>query len=194
MNATKLTGVTPDGKQCSVWACSVCKIAAHSEHEAEECCKPKLCACGNAVKMNYTVCTQCYHAAEVRRDQDRFDKAKKVKWTEYEGQMLYCDHNDKFYPDVESLLDEFYGDDDPPEWAYGTIDKIFSMDAQTIVEDELERQEWFEDAIDHLTFVKELQTALDAAAAQIPSAYETDYSTVVTFEDEASERIKENAE
>jgi hypothetical protein len=194
MNAIKLTGMTPDGKQRSVWACSECGFTAHSEQQAEKCCKPTICECGNACQKYYTACDECRRVTERKKDQAIFDKAKKVKWTEYEGQMLYCDRNDEFYSDIDSLLDSFDSDDDPPEWAYGTIEKTFSMDAQTIIEDELERQEWFEDAIDHFTFVKELQIALNDAAAQIPSAYEADYSTVVTFEDEAAEWLKENAE
>ena len=186
MNPIKLTGVRPDGKEVSVSACGVCGTVHPNEPAAVACCAPNLCACGQVLEGGWPrECDACRSKAMEARRLAVYEEAKKVAWTEYDGAWLSLPDSDRYFPDLDSLLDHFDGEpvENIPTWAFGCTSRKFSMDAQGILENQLE--DWFEEATEHIPDLAELQAALDKVAEQIPDCYETDHSTVVTFEAES---------
>jgi hypothetical protein len=192
MNPIRLEGKLANGKPCYVWACGECQLARETEQEAEDCCKPKMCECGKPVEFPYTVCKQCREETQRKRDQAIYDKAKKVKWEDYDGSMLVCDRDDKFYTDPGEIFDEHY--EDPPVWAWGTYGKKLTIDAHEIVERALENDDACEESMECIPDLTELQKALDSVCAQIPETYWEDKTVVVMFEEEAEEYRKERGE
>lgn len=192
MDTIKLEGTLPSGKKCWVWVCGKCGNAARTEQEAIDCCKPWLCACGKPAKYYGGICEDCSNQARRKQEQDTHDKAKKVKWKDYDGTWLFCERDGEYYQDLDSLLDAFNGEN-LPTWAYATYAQKFSMDAEDIVRSAIENSEWFEDAIEWLLDLTVLQKELDTVSNQIPDVYLVDESIVVEFEEEAEEQTVKNA-
>lgn len=185
MKAFELIGTRPDGARATVFACGICGNVAHDVRMAEDCCATKACrTCGKVTDTGFVECNACRSAGYAAREQDCFDKAKKVTFAEYGGVWLYVD-DDRYFSDLDSLLDHYDGEpaDKVPTWAWATTGRKFSVDAQDVLESRLE--DWFEDATDYIPDLTELQAALDKVAAEIPDCHEVDYGTVVLFEAEA---------
>lgn len=202
MTPFELTGKTPDGKTASVWACGKCLRFAPmdpSKEAAEKCCQPTLCACGAEVGGFGSKCDACWKKERDAKDQAVFDKAKKTPHLAYAGSMLFCECCEKFFHEVDELLDEHWHHEKAlPTWAWACTETRLKIDASEVLADELERREWFEDAADYIPGdLSALQRELDSAAAAIPPCYWADHSEVVTFEDVTetaeSERAKESA-
>ena len=183
-----------DPDKTVVWACGTCKFTKESKESALECCAPRVCEkCGKEVK---SYCEDCSKKEQFAKAQAQYDKAKKVMLSEYAGDWLCCDHCDEYYPDVDSLLDDHYDEVDPPTWAWGTYDVKFKLDAEDIIFQQLEQQEFYEGASDNFAngAIVELQRILDAWLAtwtQDLKAYMVDNSVVVDFEALVEERKKE---
>jgi hypothetical protein len=151
----------------------------------------KQCKCGAPATTSRGQCSGCEEKMLRDREQALFDKAKKVTWVEYDGEYLYCSCCDKYFADVDDLLDSHYGDADIPVWAWGCTKQVFGMDAENIVLNQLENLDWFEGATENLPNLIELQAALDKVAAEIPPSYFQDDSVVVFFEAEAEKAEKD---
>jgi len=149
-----------------------------------------MCECGKPAEYPYSGCKQCREETRRKRDQAIFDKAKKVKWEDYEGHQLVCDRDDEFYSDPWEIFDTHYTD--PPKWAWGTCAKKLTIDAQRVVDDAIDNEGAFEDAPNYVPDLTELQKALDDVCAQIPETYWKDETVVVAFEEEAEEYRKES--
>jgi hypothetical protein len=184
-----------DPEKTVIWACGTCKLAKASKEDALECCAPYVCEkCGKEVK---SYCEDCSKKKQWAREKATYDKAKKVMLSEYSGDWLFCDRCNEYHPDVDSLLDAHDDDDDPPTWAWGTTEQPFTLDAERIISDELESQEFYEDAFDNISgeSLKELQTFLDAwLKKQDMKSYMVDYGTVVDIEALVNQRRKEQDE
>ncbi len=188
-----------DPEKTVVWACGTCKLAKESKQDALECCSPLVCEkCGKEYK---SYCEDCTKKEQFAREQAVYDKAKKVMLSEYAGEWLCCDHCDEYYPDVDSLLDAHDDGDgeELPTWAWGTYEVKFTLDAEEIITQQLEQQEFYEEAIE--TFangaIVELQRLLDtwlATWTQDTKAYFVDPSVAVDFEALVSARRKDNAD
>lgn len=186
MNPVKLSGARPDGVEVHVFACGKCGTVHRDEPGAGACCAPKVCTCGQVLEGQYaSTCDACSRERVRARALKLYEEALKVTYSDYGGTWLHLSGSDLFFPDLDSLLGHFDGDpaDSIPTWAFGCTSRKFSMDAQGILENQLD--DWFEDAIEHAPDLAELQAALDKVAAEIPDCYETDFDTVVTFEAEA---------
>lgn len=105
MNATEL--YLKDGRSAGIFFCEKCKIVAHSKSLAEQCCNNYKCQdCGNDTGSRlWLVCDRCRDMREIKREQERYEKADKV--TEWAGWVF--DGSDYF----ESIDDmaERYEDD-----------------------------------------------------------------------------------
>ena len=94
------------------FACGTCGVffttrmnggGAESKEQAAKHCV-KMCACGNPVKYHYSLlCDSCQSAKETEKERIRFEKATKVTIEDYDGPVFW---GDKFYGEVESLLDD----------------------------------------------------------------------------------------
>ena len=184
-----------DPEKIALWGCGTCHISARTREEAIACCAPWVCEkCGKEVK---SYCEDCSKKEQHERAQAQYNKAKKVMLSEYAGDWLCCDHCDEYYPDVDSLLDAHEDDMEPRTWAWGTTEHKFTLNAENIVAQQLEQDEFYEDAFDSFSkdALKELQVFLCAwAAKQDVKSYMVDNSTVVDFEALAKARWKERFE
>ncbi|KKN79968.1 hypothetical protein LCGC14_0334760 [marine sediment metagenome] len=184
-----------DGK-LHVWACGACAAAYGgklAEKTALECCAEMLCDCGKPVDGKH--CTSCY-ACRVKtqdaKEQALFDKAEKIPWREYDGEMVYSDRQE-FYPDVDSMVDaEDDPPDDPPRWAWACTSLKLKFNAMDLVNGQLEADDHHEESRSYIgdNDVAELQKLLDAwCEKQTVETFFPDYSRVVTCDDIVDERL-----
>lgn len=182
-----------DPEKIVLWGCGTCHVSAKSQEDAIECCAPFVCEkCGKEVK---SYCEDCSKKERQAREQVTFDKAKKVMLSEYAGDWVFCDHCDEYFADVDSLLDAHDDDAELPTWAWGTTEQPSTLDAERIISEQLESQEFYEDAFENISgeAVKELQTFLDAwLKKQDMKSYMVDHSVVVDFEALVNARRKED--
>lgn len=169
----------------NVYGCSECKKVFWAKEAADNCCRKKnnICRiCGCEVNPPRLICHEC-------KDKERFDKANKVKYSEYSVKWLWDEVKQDFFYDAETLAEK-YGEDayeefgtdvekfpDLPEWAYGCIEITFQINIDWAIENAEEKMhEDFDDIQDEKglrDFVKEWN------AKQTGKSYEVDYSTVV---------------
>jgi hypothetical protein len=167
-------------------------MSARSREDAIACCAPWVCEkCGKEVK---SYCEDCSKKEQFAKAQAQYDKAKKVMLSEYAGDWLCCDHCDEYYPDVDSLLDAHDDDEEPRTWAWGTIEQPFTLNANDVLCQELEQQEFYEEAFENIdgAAIDQMQNFFDAwLKKQDLKAYMIDNSVVVDFEALTNLRKKE---
>lgn len=189
-----------DPEKTVIWACGTCKIAKETKEAALECCALWRCdECQKDAPKYHTLCDDCRRKKDQAKAQARYNKAKKVKLAEYGGTWLFCDHCDEFFPDFDSFIDGHDGIEleDIPEWAWGTYEKKFSLDAENIVANELERDEMHEDAFENIpdAALKEMQEFFDKWTEKNPVvSFFPDDDIVVDFEAEVEAYRKEQAD
>lgn len=176
-----IKGGNPD--KVALYGCGTCHMSATSREQAIACCAPHVCdKCG---KENKSYCEDCYDKERLAKDQAQYDKAKKMSLSEYDGEWLCCDHCDEYYPDVGSLLDAHDDTEEPQTWAWGTTRMEFELDAERIISQELERQEFYEGAFDSIPAesLRKMQSFFNAwVKKQDLKSYMVDHSIVVDFE------------
>lgn len=93
----------------SGWACKTCRRwwgnGPSSEHMARWCCsKQTPCnECGTMCDKGYTMCRGCREVKDI----ERYATRKRVPW---DGKsMLYSDAHDKYFSDIDDLVDELDG-------------------------------------------------------------------------------------
>lgn len=116
--------------------------------------------------------------------------------------MIQCDHCDEYFWDLDSFLDS-HDDlhaDDMPTWVWGTYEIPLSFNAEDVISDKLERDEFYEDAFDHISkeSIKEMQSFFDAWRLKYPlNSYMVDNAVVVDIEEEVhavlAERYKDES-
>lgn len=184
-----------DPEKIALWGCGTCHLSAKSREDAVSCCAPWVCEkCGKEVK---SYCEDCSKKEQFAKSQAQYDNAKKVMLSEYAGDWLCCDHCDEYYPDVDSLLDAHDDAVELPTWAWGTTEQAFMLDAERIISDQLECQEFYEGAFDNFAngAIKEVQDFFNEwLKKQHMKAYMVDNSTVVDFEALTNLRMKERTE
>lgn len=173
-------------KKIEVWKCEKCSNIFHNEAAADDCCKDKPEAIKRtcrvfecAVDSYKLICQSCL-------DQERFAKAKKVKYSEYKVGYLWDETQDVYFRDKESLEEKYLDDAEDsedklipefPTWCYGCTEIPFQVDIDGAIQSALENMyEDFNDVDDE----DELRDFVKAwNAKQNGMTYETDYKTVV---------------
>lgn len=170
--------------ETKVWKCEKCSSHYHDVTAADDCCKEKphevirkcrVCEC--EVKEHRVICDICL-------EQERYAKAKKVKYSEYKIGYLWDETKDKYFSNKTELEDKYDDDADDngtnveyPIWCYGCTETTFSIDIDSAIENALEDMyEDFSDIEDEKglqDFVKEWN------AKQTGKTYDLDYRTVV---------------
>ena len=197
--------VNPDG-ETHAWNCGACGSVwmvndqgFDPEDAARRCCAVMICECGEKTEMHRTACKACISKHEAEKEQALFDKAEKIPWHEYDGEMVYSERQE-YYPDVETMLDsEDDPPDDPPSWAWACTPWAWactplkmSFDAAELIQDKLETEEHHEEAYVGDDGIKELQAFLDKwCEKHSVESYFPDYTRVVTCEDLVEERRAE---
>lgn len=146
--------------------------------------------CGKLLPRGYMKCDckdyEQYDEDKYKRaEQERFDKAKKISYEEYAKQfpdyMIYCEDNEKYYSELEDL--EYDCEDDElamPKYVYGTYRISIGLDIDNILESACD--ELFEDAVDSLDGIDELNSAIDKFTklnANNTATYYPDYKLVI---------------
>lgn len=177
------------------WACGRCGNFWSNRHFggapeaakqiAQECCQPRRCACGNPCSSpSHIACTDCFGKASKEREDKRFEAAKKIPSSSYEGEMVYQDgHGREGYMLVDYASDEVLDGSMVP-WAWACTEMKLHLDAQDIVESELENQNFYDGAYGDIPsgMLVELQQFLDDWCNRTRlTGYMQDESTVVTF-------------
>ncbi len=184
-----------DGK-LRVWSCADCGAvygSSTAEKSATECCAEMLHDCGQPVKKHYTSCDACMAKAQAAKEQKVFDKAEKIPWQDYDGDMVYSEMGDAYYPDVDTMVDsEDDPPEDPPRWAWACTLLRLKFNASDLVNDQLEADDHHEDSAASIddSDIAELQKLLDAwCEKQTVETWFPDYSRVVICDDIVDERL-----
>jgi len=168
------------------WKCEKCGKAYLNKAATDDCCREKpetkyTCrVCGCETKEYYLICPRC-------DNNERFKKAKKVKYSEYKVGYLWDENKDEYFRDKEALEEKYLNDAEDvenegafpeiPTWCYGCTEIPFSIDIDGAIETAVERMyEDFNDIEDEKglrDFIKEWN------AKQTGMTYESDYKTVV---------------
>jgi hypothetical protein len=154
-------------------ACGTCHVVMPTEGAARVCCTCHTCHAPLVPRHVYE-CTACrdarykdHRAERYARDRARMLAATAVPESKHEGWVYWEEgegHNKGFFASVEELREWCYGSDhEPPARVWACAPHGFSLDAQAIVDNELESGEYHESAGDCLDGkdVAALQTLLD---------------------------------
>jgi len=136
------------GKSAGIWACGECRMVKRDKEAAVRCCRrPYECTeCGQKTGSNWLVCEPCRQKKEVCREKERFEKASKVLYENYEGHMVYWGGD--YHDSLEDLLDHCVSEEiDPPSYVWacrGEKNVYLTMDAlmDLFYDDAHEDWEW----------------------------------------------------
>ena len=146
------------------WACRQCgRWYGNNQHMARWCCAKTIpCECGGRIVVSWVVCKDCRDRKEAEMEQSRYAAAEKL--TNWDGPIFVegVASNEGFFENVEEYLDLLALD---PEleisdyvWVCDSV-PMNLLSASEIAERACE--ELFEDAVDGVKGLKDLQSALD---------------------------------
>lgn len=146
-------------------ACGKCRRVAHNEAAAAQCCEPYICECGATCRQHWTACEECLAKKRVLKEQERFEKAEKIPWRDYEGPVFA---GSDYHESVEMYFDSLACDNEPGDipnfvWAC-TEHKMGRICASDLIESVLD--DHHEDAYEWIEDEDELQASLDAWVAK----------------------------
>jgi hypothetical protein len=180
-----------DGHSAGIFYCSQCRCVARTIEEAEACHGEHKCACGKDLTGQPYYKTQCddcdnkaWRERQTREEFARFEKATKIKESEWTGDQVYTD-DDRYFADVTEAIEHCEADGgETPEYIW--VAKNQGVRLATI-EDLAERllEDMWEDAeLGDLNGVDELQAAIDAfnKANRPVVCWMVDYSTAILIE------------
>jgi hypothetical protein len=153
------------------WACATNGHVHAEEQRARDCCGPRFCEdCKAPAAEHRTVCASCASKRRAAAEAQRFEKARKVALADYQGAYLYCPRCSEYLETGEMaahLVEEHGPNLDGPAYAYGCNLQRLALDAGEILNDALEQQEFYEDAIEAIPAKdsQALQAQLDAWCA-----------------------------
>ncbi len=189
--------VNPDG-ETHAWNCGACGSvwmvtdtdSNDPEDYARRCCAVMICECGEKASMHRTACDACISKGEAEKEKALFDKAEKIPWKEYDGEMVYSERQE-YYPDVDTMVDsEDEPPEEPPRWAWACTPLKMKFDAGDLVRGKLEDDEHHEEAYVGDDGIKELQAFLDKWCEKHPvESFFPDYTRVVICDDIVDERL-----
>ena len=168
-------------KEIKAYQCGNCYKLHYYEHLAKECCKPLVCDCGKPRRAGYTICDECIVENDKKRDQERYDRARKVNESEYKVAMLTDGSN--FYHDSDEYYEELATNGVPeseyPTWAWGCEEVKFAVDIETSLETAAaDMHDEFDD--DYIVDREELLVLVSKwNAKQTATSYYVDHGTVV---------------
>lgn len=181
------------------YVCSKCKMMAtnamfgdgpealeNALARTTECCVPKICQKHQKeVRRHCAYCDQCESEKRWEREQERFDKAKKIPYSEYTGEFLYRDGfgNEGYFSADEH--GEMEDDEGPITWAWGCTEETVTERDCDLSDHVYEciLSDHHESAGDYVDDAKiaEASKLLFEACKDVKS-YMEDNSVVVTFE------------
>jgi len=177
-----------DGKPAGVFYCSQCRIVYTTKEQAEWCHGERLCVCGNKVTKGHFqhMCEGCsrkdWHDKEEAKEAERFEKATKIKASDYAGEHVFC--GDQYYDSVEDAVDQFL-EGQEPEYVWACQDShLPNVDLEDVTCNLLDNM-WDDADTSDLNGIEELEAALKAfnEANESVQMWEVDYSTAILVQD-----------
>ena len=178
-----------------IFYCSECRIVHSSKDQAEWCHGEHKCACGASVTKGHFqhMCEDCarkdWKAKDEAQEAERFEKATKIKSSEYTGDHVMC--GDKFYYSVMDAIDQ-YLDGQEPEYVWACKEHgLPKVDLEDVTCNILDNM-WEDADESDLNGIEELQAALDAfnKANESIQLWEPDYSIAILVETEQDEPLQ----
>lgn len=166
------------------YTCEKCGKAWLLKEKADDCCKekePRKCrVCGKKIEPPYLICCAC-------KTKERYEKAKKIKYSEYKIGCLWDEHMEQYFYDKEELMEAYLDQalekgEQPiyPEWCFGCVEKHFKINIDAALEfaeedmyDEFDRNQDLVDLKELYDFIEQWNKRQSA------KAYYMDYTTVV---------------
>ena len=155
---------------------------------AEKCCRPYICTGGCGTELPHdkyrTRCDKCCQKDTEAKEQKAFDKATKLKPSEYDGPVF--DRHDNFYMSLDDFFDAYHDDEEYRK--YGTYlwcakEIKFEPCVENMIENALDNHH--EDATDTISTedTKVLQDFVDKWAEGIGIvSYEPDGKNVIVID------------
>lgn len=154
--------------------CGECGFTFTRKGAAENCCKEGVCeVCGCGTGSSLTMCDSC-------RDQKKLDAAAEINPDDHDG-PVYSEEHDKYFEDLGEFIDwaEDQEEKDLPSFLHPCEERGFpGIDIADAVYNVC--QDLFEDAIDHIVGLEEL----DAAVKKF-----NDKQTMISWEPDMSKKI-----
>lgn len=175
-------------KELKAWECDECERVYLSKELADKCCKEKPIhncrVCGCEVKYPYLICVEC-------REKERYEKATKIKYSEYNIGCLYDENKEQYYYDLDDLSEAYYNDafdegkePEYPKWCYGCTERKFEIDIDSAIEREVEEMYEDFDINNSLVNIEELlEFVEDWNKKQTAITYYMDYKTIVLLDE-----------
>jgi hypothetical protein len=170
-----------------VFYCSECRVVYRAKDEAEWCHGERLCACGKKVTQGYfqRTCSECeskeWRDKQTAKEAERFEKAKKIKASEYTGDHVYL--GDSYYDSVEEAIDEFL-EGQEPEYVWACTDHGIQKASLEDLTQNIVENMWEDADTNDLNGLEELQAAIDAfnKANESIQMWEPDFTTAILVE------------
>jgi hypothetical protein len=141
------------------YACSECGRVFNTKNLAEICCEPAICECGRTCRKPWTACDTCLEKKRQDKERQKFEAAEKLPWEKYDGPVYF---NDEYYSDVEEMADCLAcAGIELPKYVWACRKFGLTLNAVDIISRELESQEFYEDAFEHVVAISQLQEAID---------------------------------
>ena len=178
------------GTTSGAFYCSVCNVIYPTKDKAEWCHGERLCACGKKIEQRFFEirCEECkrkmWHEKEAAKEAERFEKANKIKASEYTGDHVMC--NDQYYDCVEDAIDQYFEGQEPEYMWACKDDGIPSVDLEDVICNIIDNM-WEDADTSDLNGVEELEAALKAfnEANESIQVCTPDYSTAILVEKKA---------
>jgi hypothetical protein len=172
-----------DGTTAGIFYCSECRVVHPTKEQAEWCHGERLCSCGEKITQGYQrTCDACgtkaFRAEQAAKEAKRFERAKKIKDSEYTGEHVMC--GDSYYESVEEAIDQFL-EGQEPEYVWACKEHgIPTVDLEDVTTRILEEM-WDDAETSDLNGIDELEAALAAfnKANETIQMWDTDYSTAI---------------
>ena len=184
MNAQPLFKET--GEKIQHHYCGKCGFIRSTKDEAEQCCKPLLCECGNELQQYRNRCNSCIERDSLRKEKNRIMQAERVLRPTVEGRVYWEGAIGDGFIDLSEIESECESEDkELPAFVYDCeCRKWEGFDAEAIIEDYFEDSEWFDGAEDQLEAVEEFKEFLASwNKKQTLKQYQTDYYKIIVLDE-----------
>lgn len=158
MNAKPL--FTEDKKDTVAYFCSKCRIVKATEQQANDCCKPLLCRCGEELPNAWSSCDKCREADSLLKLKEALTKATRVQSPT--ADWVYSDSTHKKDGYFEFCnIGEVFEDSEMPLFIYDCTKEAWNgLNADDLIENAFDG-DWYEDAADSVVDQEELEKFLE---------------------------------
>ena len=180
-------------KENHIWCndCNGLGLKRHGEHiiGCVECYgkgQIELCECGNKKLRGWTICEDCRIKALKNNEINRFNKAEKIHYDDYDGRFIVNDDTYNKDDFEEWLYDRITEREEYPIYMFATKQiKVLDIDLNNVIQNCVENG--YDDMSEHLDYkgIEEIQEKIDKwIDDQGDSAYcyEEDYSRVILLD------------